>query len=294
MVLAELKGKMPDEKGERMLVASLTKTIEKIEKNQQADGTFAGNHGWASVLSQGLANKGLARAAQMGAKVQPQSLDRIQGQVAGNFDEKSKTFKSPSGAGDGRESPAKSDVAYAKGATSRAGSSTPMPTGPSDAGVRIYTCSQNLTNCVDVVNALSLGEKKARETLAKKDASKEEREQAEKTLRQVNEVRRLQEEATKGLIKQLEQPEFVQGFGSNGGEEFLSFMNISEALLLKGGADWKKWDKAMSESLTRIQDRDGSWSGQHCITGKTFCTATALLVLMADRAPVPAVTEAKK
>ena len=27
--------------------------------------------------------------------------------------------------------------------------------------------------------------------------------------------------------KQLDQPAFVQGFGSNGGEEFLSFMNIS-------------------------------------------------------------------
>src|SRR5262249_16736411 len=28
-------------------------------------------------------------------------------------------------------------------------------------------------------------------------------------------------------------------------------------------------------------------AGNHCITGRTFCTATALLVLMADRAPRP-------
>jgi hypothetical protein len=107
-------------------------------------------------------------------------------------------------------------------------------------------------------------------------------------LKRVDEAEKLLEESTKGVVKQLENPAFVQGFGSNGGEEFLSYMNISEALLLKGGDEWKKWDKSMTESLTRIQDKDGSWSGHHCITGKTFCTASALLVLTADRAPVTA------
>jgi hypothetical protein len=43
----------------------------------------------------------------------------------------------------------------------------------------------------------------------------------------------------------------------------------------------------MTQNLDRIQNGDGSWSGHHCITGRTFCTSTALLVLMADRAPVP-------
>jgi hypothetical protein len=76
---------------------------------------------------------------------------------------------------------------------------------------------------------------------------------------------------------------FVRGFGSNGGEEFLSFMNISETLLLKGGSDWDKWEKSMASSIDEVQDKDGCWSGHHCITGKTFCTATALLTLMADR-----------
>ena len=79
----------------------------------------------------------------------------------------------------------------------------------------------------------------------------------------------------------------MAGFGSNGGEEFLSFMNISETLLVRGGDEWQKWDKAITEAATKAQDKDGSWSGQHCITGKTFCTAGALLVLMADRTPFP-------
>src|SRR5262249_54278640 len=146
MVLAELKGKMPDEKGEKLLVAALNRTIAKIEKNQQADGTFAGNHGWATVLSQGLANKGLNRAAQMGAAVQPQSLDRIQGQVAGNFDEKSKTFKPATGAGgSGSDSGYGATKPDSKGssrpATSGRAASSADAAGPTDAGVPIYGAS---------------------------------------------------------------------------------------------------------------------------------------------------------
>ena len=61
-------------------------------------------------------------------------------------------------------------------------------------------------------------------------------------------------------------------------------MNISETLVVKGGPEWEKWDKRMTENLSSIQNKDGSWTGHHCITGRTFCTAAALLVLMADRA----------
>ena len=71
-------------------------------------------------------------------------------------------------------------------------------------------------------------------------------------------------------------------------------MNISETLLVKGGEEWKKWDKQVTENLDRIQNKDGSWAGQHCITGRTFCTSSALLVLMADRAPVPLAAKIKK
>ena len=36
----------------------------------------------------------------------------------------------------------------------------------------------------------------------------------------------------------------------------------------------------MTANLNRIQNDDGSWTGHHCITGRTFCTSTALLVLL--------------
>jgi hypothetical protein len=50
----------------------------------------------------------------------------------------------------------------------------------------------------------------------------------------------------------------------------------------------------VTENLERIQNKDGSWAGHHCITGRTFCSAGALLVLMADRAPVPLAAKIKK
>jgi hypothetical protein len=127
-------------------------------------------------------------------------------------------------------------------------------------------------------------------------ASKEDREKAQTKLKDLETNAKAQEEATKAVVQRLGDKQFVQGFGSNGGEEFLSYMQISETLLAKGGKEWQDWDKSMTENLGRIQNQDGSWSGHHCITGRTFCTATALLVLMADRAPLPAApkTDAKK
>ncbi len=88
--------------------------------------------------------------------------------------------------------------------------------------------------------------------------------------------------------------ERIDAFGSNGGEEFLSHLNIGEALVLEGGEDWAKWDKSMTENMNRIQNKDGSWTGHHCITGRTFCTSAALLVLMVDRAPSHLGTVIKK
>jgi hypothetical protein len=91
------------------------------------------------------------------------------------------------------------------------------------------------------------------------------------------------------LAERLSDPRFVSGFGSNGGEEFLSYLLMSEALLAKGGDEWTKWDVRVTKLATGVQNGDGSWTGHHCITGRTFCTAAALLLLMADRAPVQAV-----
>jgi hypothetical protein len=100
--------------------------------------------------------------------------------------------------------------------------------------------------------------------------------------------------AQQQVLSRLDDKGFVAGFGSNGGEEFLSYMNIGESLWLKGGEDWAKFDKEMTGNLNRIQNPDGSWSGHHCITGRTFCTAAAVLTLTVDRSPVPVAEKVKE
>ena len=69
------------------------------------------------------------------------------------------------------------------------------------------------------------------------------------------------------------------GFGSVGGEEMLSYMMISDTLADDGGDDWKTWDIRVGSWLTASQNADGSWSGHHCITSRTFTTAAAMMAL---------------
>ncbi|MEM0913801.1 MAG: prenyltransferase/squalene oxidase repeat-containing protein [Planctomycetota bacterium] len=90
---------------------------------------------------------------------------------------------------------------------------------------------------------------------------------------------------TRGVVLQrLSDQQFVAGFGSDGGEEYLSYMKIGEGLA--GDADAQEafthFVKAMKGNLTRVQNQDGSWTGHHCITGRNFCTATALMVMTLD------------
>ena len=75
----------------------------------------------------------------------------------------------------------------------------------------------------------------------------------------------------------------LDGFGNNGGEEFLSYQMKSESLAIDGGEEWAKWSAKMQERLAKVQNQDGSWSGHHCITSPVFCTATAISCLLADR-----------
>jgi hypothetical protein len=110
---------------------------------------------------------------------------------------------------------------------------------------------------------------------------------AKATIERADQVQSVRDEARGALVSQLDSPSFVAGFGSNGGEEFLSYMLVSESLVARGGQDWTRWDEAMTRNLDRVQNADGSFTGHHCITGRTFVTSTALLVLTADRAQLP-------
>ena len=156
-----------------------------------------------------------------------------------------------------------------------------------DAGVRLYGLSNSTSALQEAVNTNKISAKRARALLADKKASKEEKEKARGELDRIAKIDEAHKVAVHAVVSQLGDKSFIQGFGSNGGEEFLSYLNIGETLVAQGGPEWEKWDRSMTENLNRIQNKDGSWSGDHCITGRTFCTASALLVLMADRTPMP-------
>jgi hypothetical protein len=268
LVLAELRGKSG--RLEPRVVAALEKTMTKIVRHQGPDGNFAGNVGWASTLSIGIANKSVARARERGAQVDEVVLKRIVAQAKTAADNAGRTPTGSFGLGG-------------------AGTARPAagPTAPSDAGIALYSASQGAGNLQDVINSMRLDAAKAREVLQNKNAPAAVRREAERKLAELDRLERQNAAVQADLTRNARDQRFLAGFGNNGGEEFLSFLNISETLVLKGGKEWEEWDARMTKGLEAAQDRDGSWQGHHCITGRTFCTAAALLVLMADRTPFP-------
>jgi hypothetical protein len=284
LVLAETKDAMPDQKSEQRLVAALDRTIHKIEHNQKGDGTWAGE-GWATVISQGVCTKALNRAKQAGVNVNDATLAKAE-EVAKN------NLGAPTGALGGtvvlRGAATGREVASSRPAAGMMGGAGMAP---GDAGVPLYRSSQVVGGLQDSVNTNRQQAGAAKKVAEDPSQPEAKRGEARRQLKRFDEAEEALAKQTGELAGQLDNANFTAGFGSNGGEEFLSYMSISEALLVKGGKAWEQWDKKMTAGLTRAQDNDGGWSGQHCITGKTFCTAAALLVLTADRAPIPVATK---
>jgi hypothetical protein len=258
VLLPEVKDKMPDDAGNKRVAAALDKLLAKIQKNQRSDGTWGGQ-GWATTIQQGMAVKGLNRAAQNGVAVDETTRARAEGQARQSFDKASGKFKSEG-----------------------------------SAGVQLYTASSNLGSVSESVKTNNQKKSSLEIQLASPASTASEKADARQTLARYKSAEVDLHDAETAVIAHLDDKQFIAGFGSNGGEEFLSYMNIGESLVVKGGAPWKSWDKSISENLDRVQNGDGSWSGHHCITGRTFCTSAALLVLMVDRSPQPIAEQMKR
>ena len=86
------------------------------------------------------------------------------------------------------------------------------------------------------------------------------------------------------INKKLADTKFVEGYGSIGGEEFFSYLNISDGLKRSGGKEWKAWHSKISEKILKLQNNDGTWAGHHCITGRVAVTSAAILNLTPDHA----------
>lgn len=85
------------------------------------------------------------------------------------------------------------------------------------------------------------------------------------------------------IKSQLANERFVDGFGSMGGEEFFSYLNISDSLRRTGGEEWTKWHAQITARILKLQNEDGTWAGHHCITGRVATTGAAILNLTVER-----------
>lgn len=249
LLLTEVSGKMADEPQNQRVAAALSKIMNKMQQNQQADGSWQ-NAGWAPVLAQGLAAKAVNRAVQLGIPVEERTRELAEQYAREQFDQRRGGFAVGGGA----------------------------------AGVELYAVAATLDAIreSDVTNRML--EDEARQTAESPAAAPAAREEAQQFLARADGNRLELAAAGEALRTRLNDERFKAGFGSNGGEEFLSYLSIGEAMHAQGGNDWIQWQEWANQNLSRIQNQDGSWSGEHCITGRTFCTASALMVLTVDRA----------
>ena len=108
------------------------------------------------------------------------------------------------------------------------------------------------------------------------------------------EDRKKNEKQISTIKAQLSDPRFVTGFGSIGGEEFFSYLNISDSLQRAGGPEWERWNRDMKSKILKMQNEDGTWAGHHCITGRVAVTSAAILMLVADREKTSLTTSVQK
>jgi hypothetical protein len=110
--------------------------------------------------------------------------------------------------------------------------------------------------------------------------------QAAQALEQVSRSSKSREdnkELVSAANSKLGSAQFVGGFGSMGGEEFVSYMNVSDSLLRSGGKEWGEWNGKIKDRLVKLQNQDGTWAGHHCITGRVACTSAAVMTLLTER-----------
>lgn len=219
--------------------------VAKIERAQSQDGSFEGS-GWAGVLQSSFATNALEAAQAKGVAVDDKVLERSRTFQKNNLDATSGEVKTEMGAG---------VVLYSVSGSTRASAKEARKvTEAFEKAKRDGVLSQNAP--VSEANLEKIGFGK---------------DEAKKYNNAFN--------VYKAGKAQSQDANVMDGFGSNGGEEFLSYLQTGESMVINKDNDWKKWYDNVSGRLLQIQNDDGSWSGHHCITSPVFCTATCLLIL---------------
>jgi hypothetical protein len=249
--LARVLPTLPESEPLRNRVNSaLERCLAKLQASQQKDGSWNVEGGWAPVLQSSLGCSALELAQVAGKKVDGEQLDRARSYQKGNFDRKT-----------GR-------VDASKG-----------------AGVALYAFSSaQRASAGEARAAQDAIEKGKREGKLAADAPVNQ-ENLEKSGLKAQDAAKLAEakKAIDAQNRQLNDEALLSGFGSNGGEEFLSYLMSCESLVITGGKQFQEFTDKMHERLAKVQNPDGSWSGHHCITSPVFCTAAVVQCLTTDR-----------
>ena len=228
---------------------ALDKCVHKIQQAQDVDGGIR-DGGWAPVLQSALANNALESAKEVGAKVDDKVLEKSRDYQKGNFDTQTNSAVTGKAAGVMLYSVSGSARASAKEAR-RADSAVAKAKKDGKLKATAEVNEESL-----VVAGLSKTEAKKYETAYKIRGA---------------------------ASKRAQDGDVISGFGSNGGEEFLSYLMTGESLVISQDNSWKNWFEKMAGRMVQIQTNDGSWQGHHCITSPVFCTATCLLILSIDK-----------
>jgi hypothetical protein len=238
--------------------AALDRCLRKLQGSQHTDGSWGVGRGWAPVLQSSLSTSALEMAQAAGKRVDVAKLARAREYQKGNYD--TTTGRAVMGEAGG----------VAAGAS---------------AGVELYAFSSSQrAAAAEAAEALSVVEAAKDKGVLPPAApvSVDNLKKAgldERTARSLSDAY----DARSAQLRRLADEDLLRGFGSNGGEEYLSYLQTSESLVIAGGSEWETWKKRMSTRLSKIQSQDGSWTGHHCITSPVFCTAAVLQTLTADR-----------
>jgi hypothetical protein len=219
--------------------------ISKIQRNQQHDGSIAGA-GWAGVLQSALATSALESADANGITVDTLALKKSKDYQQRNYDTKTGEVSTVTG-----------------------------------AGVVLYSVTGS-------ARASAKDARKVKEDIAAAKSAGKIPANAPVSAQTLNQIGYSTNDATRGATSyevyesskvKAQDNDVMQGFGNNGGEEFLSYLQTGEGLVINKDESWMKWFENISGRLLKIQNNDGSWNGHHCITSPVFCTATCMLVL---------------
>jgi hypothetical protein len=221
---------------------------QKIQMAQNQDGSIRGA-GWAGVLQSSFATNALESAEKKGAKVDKEALQRARDYQKGNLDTKTGNVNTDMGAG---------IVLYSVSGSTRSAAKEAR-----EAEEKLEKARKE--------GKIANNAPASAENLRKAGFNKAEAERYANAYQVYN----------TGKVK-AQDSRVMEGFGNNGGEEFLSYLQTGESLIIGKDKEWKKWYNNISGRLLSIQENNGSWRGHHCITSPVFCTATCLLILSVE------------